>query len=421
MDKFIIEGGAELSGSVEVAGAKNSALPMLAATMLCDGRSVLHDVPDLADIRAMTELMADLGVSVERSGSSLQIEVKDESLSHAPYDRVRKMRASICVLGPMLAKRHKARVSMPGGCAIGTRPVDLHLRGMRELGAEIHLEGGDIVASTSRLRGAEIFLGGAFGSTVLGTLNVMMAATLAKGTTLIECAACEPEVADVADYLNKAGAQISGAGTPRIIINGVESLQGVEHRIIPDRIEAGTFILAGALCGRDVKVKNVRLDHLLALVDKLRNIGVELKNGNDDTVTVSRPAKIRPADVTTQPYPGFPTDLQAQLMVLLCLADGNSAITEKIFPDRFMHVPELMRMGADIRKEGPTAIVTGVPEFIAAPVMASDLRASAALVMAGMVARGRSEVRRVYHIDRGYEKIEAKLVSIGAKITREQE
>ncbi|HNX26196.1 MAG TPA: UDP-N-acetylglucosamine 1-carboxyvinyltransferase [Phycisphaerae bacterium] len=420
MDKFIIEGGTELSGNIEVGGAKNSALPMLAATMLCDGRSVLHDVPDLADIHAMVDLMAELGVSVERSGHSLQIEVTDESLSHAPYDRVRKMRASICVLGPLLAKRRSARVSMPGGCAIGTRPVDLHLRGMRELGAEIHLEGGDIIASTARLRGAEIFLGGAFGSTVLGTLNVMMAATLARGTTLIECAACEPEVADVADFLNKAGAKISGAGTPRIIISGVDSLNGVEHRIIPDRIEAGTFMLAGALCGRDVCVKNVRIDHLLALVDKLRNIGVALEN-SDGTVKVSRPDRIRPADVTTQPYPGFPTDLQAQLMVLLCLADGNSAITEKIFPDRFMHVPELMRMGADIRKEGPTAIVTGVPELIAAPVMASDLRASAALVMAGMVARGRSEVRRVYHIDRGYEKIETKLASIGAKITRGQE
>lgn len=420
MDKFIIEGGAELTGSVEVAGAKNSALPMLAATMLCDGKSILHDVPDLADIRAMTELMVDLGVSVERCGHSLQIEVKDESLSHAPYDRVRKMRASICVLGPLLAKRRQARVSMPGGCAIGTRPVDLHLRGMRELGAAIHLEGGDIVAKTKRLRGAEIFLGGAFGSTVLGTLNVMMAATLAKGTTLIECAACEPEVGDVADFLNKAGAKISGAGTPRIIIDGVDAVKGVEHTIIPDRIEAGTFILAGALCGKNVKVKNVRLDHLLAMVDKLRNIGVELKHKNN-TVTVSKPAKICPADVTTQPYPGFPTDLQAQLMVLLCLAEGNSAITEKIFPDRFMHVPELLRMGADIRKEGPTAIVTGVSELIAAPVMASDLRASAALVMAGMVAKGTSEVRRVYHIDRGYEKIEEKLIGLGAKITRGQE
>jgi UDP-N-acetylglucosamine 1-carboxyvinyltransferase len=350
----------------------------------------------------------------------MRVEVRDESSSHAPYDRVRKMRASICVLGPMLAKRGFARVSMPGGCAIGARPVDLHLRGLRALGAEIHLESGDIVARTDRLRGEEIFLGGPFGSTVLGTVNVMLAAVLAEGTTVIESAACEPEIQDLAAYLGAAGAKISGAGTPRLVIEGVRELRGVEHTVIPDRIEAGTFMLASAVSNGEVRLRNVRLDHLMALVDKLREIGVQVETDNGGAV-VSSARRLEPADVTTQPYPGFPTDLQAQLMTLLCLADGNSAITEKIFPDRFMHVAELLRMGADIRKEGPTAIVTGVRKLIGAPVMASDLRASAALVLAGVVAEGTTEIRRVYHIDRGYESIEDKFRNLGADIQRVEE
>jgi UDP-N-acetylglucosamine 1-carboxyvinyltransferase len=330
------------------------------------------------------------------------------------------MRASICVLGPLLAKRKKARVSMPGGCSFGLRPVDLHVRGLRALGAKIELDEGYIVASAKHLRGAEIFLGGPFGSTVLGTANVMMAACLAEGRTVIESAACEPEVEDLATYLTAAGAQITGAGTPRIVIDGVEKLTGAEHRVIPDRIEAGTFMMAAAITNGDVKIENVQLRHLLAVVDKLREIGV-IVNPIDQGVEVSSSRHLEPADVTTQPYPGFPTDVQAQLIALLCLSGGNSVITEKIYPERFMHVAELLRMGANIRKEGPTAIVTGVKHLIGAPVMASDLRASAALVLAGLVAKGETTVKRIYHIDRGYERIENKLNSLGAQIQRMSE
>jgi UDP-N-acetylglucosamine 1-carboxyvinyltransferase len=330
------------------------------------------------------------------------------------------MRASICVLGPLLAKRKKARVSMPGGCSFGLRPVDLHVRGLRALGATIELDEGYIVAKADHLRGAEIFLGGPFGSTVLGTANVMMAACLAEGQTIIESAACEPEIEDLANYLIAAGANITGAGTPRITIEGVEKLTGAEHRVIPDRIEAGTFMVAAAITNGDVTLENVNLRHMLAVVDKLREIGV-IVTANGSNATVSSSRHLEPADVTTQPYPGFPTDVQAQLIALLCLSDGNSVITEKIYPERFMHVAELLRMGADIRKEGPTAIVTGVKHLIGAPVMASDLRASAALVLAGLVARGETTVKRIYHVDRGYERIEDKLNKLGANIRRLKE
>jgi len=418
MDKFIIPGGVRLKGEVTISGAKNAALPLLAGCLLTEAPCTLRSVPDLADIRAMLEIMGELGVETSRDDAGLlHVHVTDESHSHARYDLVRKMRASICVLGPLLAKRGYARVSMPGGCAIGARPVDLHLRGLRSLGANIELDGGDIIATCDRLKGTEIFLGGPFGSTVLGTANVMSAATLAEGTTMIESAACEPEIEDLADMLNAMGAKIRGAGTPRVTIEGVEQLGGAEHTVIPDRIEAGTFILAAAVTNGDVTIHNCRLDHLHAVVDKLRDVGVAVEKHNG-AVVVASARRLHPTDVTTQPYPGFPTDLQAQLMTLLCLADGNSAITEKIFPDRFMHVAELLRMGANIRKEGPTTIVTGVRELIGAPVMASDLRASAALVVAGLVARGETEVRRVYHIDRGYEHIEAKLNQLGANIRR---
>ncbi len=418
MDTFVINGGARLRGAVTISGAKNSALPIMAGALLADGASTIAGVPDLADVRAMAELLGDLGAAATRDGDGrMQISVADEGNSHACYDRVRKMRASICVLGPLLAKRGKARVAMPGGCAIGSRPIDLHLRGLRALGAEIELDGGDIVATAKKLTGAEIFLGGPFGSTVLGTANVMMAAVLAKGTTTIEAAACEPEIQDLAEYLNAMGAIVRGAGTPRVIIEGVDALRGAEHTVTPDRIEAGTFLIAAALTNGEVTLANVRLDHMLAVVDKLRQIGVTVEAGADGAV-VSSARRLEPTDVTTQPYPGFPTDLQAQLMTLLCLADGNSALTEKIFPDRFMHVAELLRMGADIRKEGPTAIVTGVKRLVGAPVMASDLRASAALVLAGLVARGSTVVSRVYHIDRGYEHIEVKLRALGADIQR---
>ena len=418
MDKLAIKGGARLKGTVDISGAKNAALPIMAASLLAEGPSVLRGVPDLADVRSMTELLIDLGASVSRTPEGdLHVNVEDEGSSHARYDRVRKMRASICVLGPLLAKRRFARVAMPGGCAIGPRPVDIHLRGLRALGGDIELEEGDIVARAKKLRGANVFLGGPFGSTVLGTANVMSAAVLAEGRTMIESAACEPEVADLADYLNAMGAHIEGAGTPRILIEGVEQLHGAEHDTIPDRIEAGTYMVAAALTNGEVTLRNVRMDHLMAVAYKLREIGVIIDTA-DGGLVVSSTRRLEPADVTTQPFPGFPTDLQAQVMTLLCLADGNSAITEKVFPDRFMHVAELLRMGANIRKEGPTAIVTGVRRLIGAPVMASDLRASAALVLAGLIARGTTTVQRVYHIDRGYERIECKLRGIGADIQR---
>jgi UDP-N-acetylglucosamine 1-carboxyvinyltransferase len=418
MDKFVINGGPRLRGEVTVSGSKNATLPILAATLLTKGTSTIAGVPELVDVANMRELLGDLGAEVTSQPGRIEVSVRDEAHSHAVYDRVRKMRASICVLGPMLAKRGHARVAMPGGCAIGLRPVNLHLRGLRALGAKIELDGGDIVATAKRLRGTSVFLGGPFGSTVLGTANMMMAAVLAEGRTVIESAACEPEVADLVTFLNAAGAKITGAGTPRIVIDGVQELHGAAHTVIADRIEAGTFIIAAAITHGEVTVRNVDLDHLVAVVDKLREIGVQLEPAGDAAVAVGSTRRLEPVDVTTQPYPGFPTDLQAQLTALLCLADGNSAITEKIFPDRFLHVAELGRMGADIRKEGYTAIVTGVKRFIGAPVMASDLRASAALVLAGLVAKGTTTVNRVYHIDRGYEHIERKLAALGADIRR---
>ncbi|MHC4563669.1 MAG: UDP-N-acetylglucosamine 1-carboxyvinyltransferase [Planctomycetota bacterium] len=417
MDRFIINGGKRLSGEVTVNGAKNAALPIMAAAMLADGPSVIHNAPDLADVRHTADLLGELGVTVRRDGESLHIDVIDETPHHAPYERVRKMRASICVLGPLLAKRRRARVAMPGGCAIGSRPVNIHLRGLKALGARLELQSGDIVASADRLTGSEIFMGGPFGSTVLGTANVMMAAALAEGTTVIESAACEPEIQDLANFLNAMGAKVSGAGSPRVTVEGVDQLAGAECTLIPDRIEAGTFIMAGAITCGEITLTNCRLDHLLAVADVLRQSGVQVESSGK-SVAVGCDGKLRPTDITTQPYPGFPSDLQAQLMALLCLADGNSTITEKVFPDRFMHVAELLRMGADIRKEGPTAIVSGVSRLIGAPVMASDLRASAALVLAGLVAEGPTTIQRVYHIDRGYEHIEAKLNALGADVAR---
>ena len=417
MDKLVINGGRRLKGSVTISGSKNACLPILAAAILGEGTSVIHSVPQLADIEAMNVLLAELGVSSRRDGDTLCQTVENESNIHARYDLVRKMRASVCVLGPLLAKRGKARVAMPGGCAIGARPIDLHLRGLQALGARIDLDGGDIVVSARKLHGAEVFMGGPFGSTVLGTANIMMAATLAEGPTVIECAACEPEVTDLAEYLNAMGAHIEGAGSPRITIEGVKSLRGCEHTVIPDRIEAGTFMCAAAITNGELHIERCRLDHMMAIVDRLRAIGVIVEKINGG-VEISSARRLEAVDVTTQPYPGFPTDLQAQLMALLCMADGNSVITEKIYPDRFLHVAELARMGANIRKEGPTAIITGCKRLIGAPVMASDLRASAALVLAGLAAIGQTVVNRVYHIDRGYEKIEEKLLALGADIQR---
>ncbi|MCP4250864.1 MAG: UDP-N-acetylglucosamine 1-carboxyvinyltransferase [bacterium] len=418
MDLFEITGGNRLRGSVTVGGAKNAALPIMAASLLCEGETVLHGVPDLQDVRQMLVLLGQLGVKCQRDDAgAVHLRVEDEHNCHAPYDLVSKMRASICVLGPLLAKRKRAQVSMPGGCAIGDRPVNLHVQGLVALGADHDLVNGDLLLKAKRLRGAEMFLGGPFGSTVTGTANIMMAAALAQGRTVIESAACEPEVVDLANFLTACGAQIGGQGTPRITVEGVESLQGSAYTVIPDRIEAGTLMIAAAITNGELDLTNARLEHLLALADRLRQVGVNIER-SDKGVTVSSARRLEPVDITTQPFPGFPTDLQAQSMALLCLADGNSVITEKIYPDRFLHVAELNRMGAHLRKEGPTVIVQGVKRLVGAQVMASDLRASAALVLAGLIAKGTTRVHRVYHIDRGYERFEEKLVSIGAEVRR---
>ena len=420
MDIFHIEGPVRLSGSVTVNGSKNASLPIMAATILAAGKSSLSGVPNLSDISVFRQLLGQLGCKVTRDCKGdlcVDSTVIDNPVGE--YEIVRKMRASICILGPLLARCGRAEVSMPGGCAIGDRPIDIHLRGLRELGAKIHLKNGYIIAEAPNgLTGKDIFLGGPFGSTVLGTANVLMAATLAKGRTIIESAACEPEIADLANCLNKMGAKISGIGSPRLIIEGVGQLHPVEYQVIPDRIEAGTFMVAAAITEGELRLQNCRLTDMMAVVDRLRNVGVTVDAAGNGCV-VARSGSIKPADITTQPYPGFPTDLQAQFMALFSLAEGNSVIIEKIFPDRFMHVAELNRMAANLRKEGPTVIVAGVKKLIAAPVMASDLRASAALVLAGLAADGTTIVNRVYHIDRGYERIEERLNPAGGKITRQ--
>ncbi|MEK7757962.1 MAG: UDP-N-acetylglucosamine 1-carboxyvinyltransferase, partial [Planctomycetota bacterium] len=385
-----------------ISGAKNAALPIMAASILVDGESVLQNVPDLADVRQMQTLLARLGVKSERDASgAMHLRVEDEMNAHAEYELVSKMRASVCVMGPLLAKRHRAQVSMPGGCAIGDRPIDLHILGLQTFGADFELLNGDVLLRAKKLKGGEVFLGGPFGSSVTATANVMMAATLAEGRTVIASAACEPEVVDLANYLNACGARITGQGTPEINVEGVESLHGAEHRIIPDRIEAGTFMMAAAITNGDLELQGARMEHMRALVDRLRRVGVVIERG-EKGLAVSSSRRLEPVVITTQPYPGFPTDLQAQAMALLCLADGNSVITEKIYPDRFLHVGELNRMGAQLRKEGPTVIIEGVKRLVGAPVMASDLRASAALILAGLVAKGITHVHRAYHIDRGY-------------------
>jgi UDP-N-acetylglucosamine 1-carboxyvinyltransferase len=417
MDKFVIQGGRRLEGRVTISGSKNASLPMMAAAILSSGPCTIKNVPHLTDIRTMGEILGAMGVSCEWDGDALTCTTHDSTEVTAPYEMVSRMRASVCVLGPLLARRKKARVSLPGGCVIGLRPIDLHIKGLQSLGAKVYIEHGYVIAEADRLKGTDIYLGGAFGSSVTGTANVMMAATLAEGRTLIENAACEPEVQDLAHFLNAMGARISGIGTPRLVIDGVEELGGCEYEVLPDRIEAGTFMVASAITRGDLRLCNVRLDHLHAVVDKLRQIGVRIYQENGE-VRIDAPDRPLAVDVTTLPYPGFPTDLQAQFMALLSIGNGISIVTEKIYPDRYMHVAELNRMAADIRKEGATSIIIGVPELSGAQVMASDLRASAALVLAGLVAKGTTEVKRVYHIDRGYERIEEKLNAVGARIER---
>lgn len=418
MDKFLIDGGVPLKGEIRVSGSKNSALPILAATILSDGECVIHRVPRLKDIHSMIDILRDLGVDATwRDTNTLVTKVTDLTRIKARYELVRTMRASFCVLGPLVARRQKAIVSLPGGCVIGVRPVDLHLKGLRSLGATVTAEAGYVIAECPRLQGEEIFLGGAFGSSVTGTANIMMAATLAKGTTVIENSACEPELADLGEFLNKMGANITGAGTHRVVIQGVDRLHGAETSVIPDRIEAGTYMIAAAATLGDLRIRDCRPDHLGAAIDKLREAGCLIEH-NRDSVRVAAPQRCKAVHVTTLPYPAFPTDLQAQMMAAMATSDGISVITERIYPDRFMHVAELNRMGADIIKEGPNALIHGIDELHGAPVMASDLRASAALVIAGLCARGQSEILRIYHIDRGYEQIDVKLNAVGARIQR---
>jgi UDP-N-acetylglucosamine 1-carboxyvinyltransferase len=424
MHAFRIHGGSRLTGRIAIDGSKNAALPLMAAALMGDDAVTLRRVPELSDIANMARLLRELGCEVDGEFGTINIRTVDPSQTHARYDIVRTMRASICVLGPLLARRKRVAISMPGGCAFGSRPIDLHLRGLEALGAKITLRGGDIIATADRLRGATIFLGGSFGSTVLGTTNVMCAAALASGRTIIESAACEPEVADVASLLNAMGANINGAGTPRIVIDGVEQLGGADHSVMPDRIVAGTYAIAGAITSGNITIDSFPYDNLLAVIDLFDRMGVhvEMVNPNADPrhcrVRVTREQRLQPVMFTTQPYPGFPTDLQAQMMTLLCLANGNSIVTEKIYPERFLHVAELTRMGAQLVRAGATVIVQGGPKLVGAPVMASDLRASACLVLAGLAAEGETVVSRVYHLDRGYTRMDETLGALGADIER---
>jgi UDP-N-acetylglucosamine 1-carboxyvinyltransferase len=416
MDKILVHGGYPLSGSIKVSGSKNSSLPILAATLLTREPCVVHGVPDLSDTHYMLQILTYLGAQVERASGTVSV-TAEKIHSVAPYDVVRKMRASVCVLGPSLGRCKEATVALPGGCVIGDRPIDLHLTGFEALGAAVRVEGGDIKVFAPKLTGAVVNMQSKFGPTVLGTDNVMMAAVLADGVTVIEGAAQEPEVVDLATFLNKMGAKIEGAGTRRLIIEGVPELHGAEHRVIPDRIEAGTFLVAGAINGKGVTVKRVEPEHIRAVTDALARCGfpIEIKN---DAISIMPNGVASALELKTEPYPGFPTDMQAQMCALLSTSKGTSSVTENIFPQRYMHVAELKRMGAQVELAGATAVIDGVDGLLGAPVMASDLRASAALVLAGLKANGITEVSRVYHIDRGYEHLDEKLSELGAHIER---
>lgn len=420
MDKLIIEGSKRLSGTVEISGSKNACLPILAAALLTDDKSVIKNVSALRDITTMIKILKNLDVKIKQEGSTVTIEPAGYKKFIAPYELVSTMRASICVLGPLLAKQRRAEVSFPGGCVIGPRPIDIHLRGLRALGVDIKVEKGYIVADARKMRGNHIYLGGHFGSSVLATANIMMAATLAAGVTVIENAACEPEIVDLTGFLIKMGAKIKGLSTHRIIIEGVKKLHGAEHTVIPDRIEAGTYMIAAAITKGDVTLKDAKLEHLIAFIDKLEEAGMSVKKVPCG-LRVKYVKKLKPLDITTLTYPGFPTDIQAQMMSLMTVTEGISVITEKIYPERFIHISELNRMGSDIILEGSTAIIKGVKRLSGAPVMASDLRASAALILAGLVAEGRTEVHRIYHLDRGYERLDEKLSRLGARVWREKE
>ena len=418
MQKFIINGGTKLEGTVKISGSKNAVLPIaVAAAILGDGISVLHNVPNLTDVQTLSAVLEGLGASITRKNSSLYIEPINRMEYEAPYDLVRKMRASIYVLGPLVAKLGKAKVSFPGGCAIGPRPVDLHIRGLEHLGADVDVKKGYIYAQSDRLVGCDINLTGQYGPSVGATANVLMAATLAEGTTIIRGAAREPHITDLATFLNAMGAKIKGVGTSKLTIQGVKQLRGTEHTVISDDIEAGTFMVAAAITNGDVFVEGIAQEQIPAISEKLNDIGVHL-DWNETGVRVTTPKKLKAVDVKTVPFPGFPTDMQAQIMGLLCLASGKSTITENVHTDRFIHAAELNRMGADIKLDGRKAIINGVSYLSGAPVMASDLRAGAVLVVAGLAASGETVVSRIYHIDRGYEAIENKLKNLGAEIVR---
>jgi len=416
MDEILIRGGKRLAGDVRISGAKNSALPILASTILGGGECVITNLPRVVDVLTMGKLLGILGAKVSHEGNRAVIQVNAIESTEAPYDLVKTMRASVLVLGPLVARWGEAKVSLPGGCAIGSRPVNLHLAGLAKLGADISIEHGYITARAKRLRGARIYCDT---PTVTGTENLMMAATLAEGVTTLENAAKEPEIVDLAEFLVKRGARIRGAGTDEIVIEGVRELHGGDHDVIPDRIEAGTYLAAAAVTQGDVIATHCRPGHLEAVLMKLREAGANVQEGNDH-VRLTMPEKLRGTDIRTLPFPGFPTDMQAQMVALLSLAEGTSVVTETVFESRFMHVEELRRMGANIRVEGNRLVVTGRKQLTGAPVMASDLRASAGLIVAGLAAEGATHVQRVYHLDRGYERIEEKLGALGAEVQRQK-
>lgn len=416
-EKLLISHSGPLHGTVTVNGAKNAVLPIMAACLLTEEPSVIENVPRVTDVFTMIDILRRLGVEVAFSGDQLKIHPDRFAGTQAPYELVSRMRASICVLGPLLARQGKAHVSMPGGCVIGPRPIDLHLKGLQALGATFTIEHGYVVGVASALRGGRVHLSGAFGSSVLGTDNVLMAATLAQGTTLIEHAACEPEVVDLANCLIKMGARIEGHGSPVIRVEGVKRLRGVRYRIIPDRVEAGTFMIAAAMVGGDLTIQGARAEHLGAAIDKLLEATVKVDKLNG-ALRVQAAQPVRAVDVTTLPFPGFPTDLQAQMMALMAVSRGVSVLTEKVYPERFMHISELNRMGASITREGASAIVKGVDRLSGAPVTASDLRASAALILAGMAAENQTELSGLEHLERGYQNLEAQLIRLGANIQR---
>jgi len=425
MDKLLVRGGATLKGSVHISGSKNASLPILAATLLTDQPCIIRRVPDVSDTNYMIQILAALGAEVERSSGTVRITAG--TISHnAPYEIVRKMRASICVMGPLLSRLHKASVSLPGGCIIGDRPVDLHLKGLEAIGAVIDMEGGNmLINAPGGLHGKEVDLRGKHGPTVLGTDNLMMAAALAEGTTIIESAAAEPEVVDLANFLNKMGAKITGAGTRRIEIEGVKKLNGVEHTVIPDRIEAGTFMCAAAMAGcpdEGVSLHRICEKDLVPSTEKLIEAGHFVEFNEAGNSCVVKPGKNpQGANIVTAPFPGFPTDMQAQFTALFAITPGISVVEDTIFPQRFMHCAEMTRMGANIKVDNGTAVIKGEQNMSGAPVMASDLRASAALVLAGLCSQGTTEINRLYHIDRGYENIDDKLIMIGADIERVRE